>query len=526
MFELSFYSGHNSSFTIAEDGKILEVLDIERLIEIKNMGLAWFEPRFIHPAHGYKTVLNYFKKKYGVTKFDTVLCNYSDLKAFSNEFDSIYEFFNTKKVIPFWHQEGHAYNSFYQSPFDEAHVLSFDGGGDDGNYNYYKIDRKNGLTLLNKDGRSNIGEKYAYLGYHCDSIKQEQLPLQGMLVYPGKLMGLVGYGQVVEEYKDAIRNYYVGHHWNSEMRLDNYKKLQDALKLPVGDYKLNGQIEKDIVATSQFVFEEVFDKSLYENISDKESNLVLTGGCAMNILNNTRVAKTRPTFVSPNPDDRGLSLGFMLGHLKPEEPFDSTYIGPEPFDKETLSKYVHQYNAKPLRLRHLADELFLNHKIIGVVRGTMEHGARALGNRSILCHPSAPNMKDTLNAKVKNREYYRPFAPVVRLEDVNKYFEWEGETRWMSFCPRVRTAWRDRLKAITHVDGTARVQTVTREQNEWLYDLLTVIAYHYEVGVLLNTSFNIAGKPILNTYRDAIWMLENTQMDGVFLEDFYFSKGK
>ena len=105
-------------------------------------------------------------------------------------------------------------------------------------------------------------------------------------------------------------------------------------------------------------------------------------------------------------------------------------------------------------------------KIIGVVKGQAEHGPRALGHRSILCNPSIPEMKDTLNAKVKNREWYRPFAPVVRLEDVSKYFEFEGDSRWMSFCPKVREEWREKLAAITHVDFTARVQTVTKEQND------------------------------------------------------------
>jgi len=133
-------------------------------------------------------------------------------------------------------------------------------------------------------------------------------------------------------------------------------------------------------------------------------------------------------------------------------------------------------------------------------------------------------MKDILNMKVKNREYYRPFAPVVRLEDVNKYFEFDQESRWMSFCPKVREEYRNILKAVTHVDGTARVQTVTREQNEFLYELLTIMEQKTKVGVLLNTSFNIGGKPILNSYRDATWMLENTQMDGLVLDDYYIIK--
>jgi predicted NodU family carbamoyl transferase len=131
-------------------------------------------------------------------------------------------------------------------------------------------------------------------------------------------------------------------------------------------------------------------------------------------------------------------------------------------------------------------------------------------------------MKDTLNFKVKNREWYRPFAPVVRLEDVNTYFEFEGESRWMSFCPKVKEEWREKLPSITHVDGTARVQTVTREQNPWLYDLITEFKQISGIGVLLNTSFNIAGKPIVSTYRDAIKLYNTSQMDRLLLQDYYF----
>jgi carbamoyltransferase len=133
-------------------------------------------------------------------------------------------------------------------------------------------------------------------------------------------------------------------------------------------------------------------------------------------------------------------------------------------------------------------------------------------------------MKDILNKKVKNREWYRPFAPVVRLEDVSKYFEFEGESRWMGFCPEVKKKWRKKLVSITHVDNTARVQTVTKEQNPWLYELLTEFEKQTGVGVLLNTSFNVNGKPILSKYSQALNVFDNTQMDRLLLQNYYFKK--
>jgi carbamoyltransferase len=133
-------------------------------------------------------------------------------------------------------------------------------------------------------------------------------------------------------------------------------------------------------------------------------------------------------------------------------------------------------------------------------------------------------MKDILNKKVKNREWYRPFAPVVRLEDVSTYFEWEDEARWMSFCPKVRKEWRKKLPSITHIDNTARVQTVTKEQNKWLYEILTLFKKHTGVGVLLNTSFNVNGKPILSTVEDAFKIFTSTQMDSLIIDKYQIIK--
>jgi carbamoyltransferase len=136
------------------------------------------------------------------------------------------------------------------------------------------------------------------------------------------------------------------------------------------------------------------------------------------------------------------------------------------------------------------------------------------------------DMKDILNKKVKNREWYRPFAPIVRLQDISKYFEWEDESRWMTFAPVVREEWREKLPAITHIDNTARVQTVTREQNPYIYDLLTEMEVQTGVGVLLNTSFNVNGKPILTTVKDVFNILKNTQLDGAVIEKHFITKNR
>jgi carbamoyltransferase len=215
----------------------------------------------------------------------------------------------------------------------------------------------------------------------------------------------------------------------------------------------------------------------------------------------------------------------LLNHLKPDKPVDITYAGLPLLDLDVFNHYYQDasWSKNNLNLEDLVKDL-ANNNIVGVVRGNSEHGARALGNRSIICSPFGKEMKDALNEKVKHREWYRPFAPVVRLEDVSKYFEYEGESRWMSFCPKVKEEWREKLAAITHVDNTARVQTVTESQNKWLYDLLTAFEKETGVGVLLNTSFNVNGKPILSSLREAFKVFSESRMDGLIINEKYVTK--
>ena len=188
-----------------------------------------------------------------------------------------------------------------------------------------------------------------------------------------------------------------------------------------------------------------------------------------------------------------------------------------------LMEYVNTYNARKVNIDAIVQDL-INQRILGLIQGNSEHGPRALGNRSIICSPIPLNMKDTLNHKVKHREWFRPFAPIVRLEDVSEYFEWEGESRWMNFCPKVRKEWRDRLPAITHVDGTGRVQTVTKEQNPLIYEILTQFKEKTGIGVLVNTSFNVDRKPILSSYKDALKVFHETELDRLYLDGYYFTK--
>ena len=299
------------------------------------------------------------------------------------------------------------------------------------------------------------------------------------------------------------------------------KNIDNPWKNPLDNWVFEGQDGYDIAATAQAGFEDAFFSVL--DRYDTDIPLIITGGCALNVLVNEKIKERydRPVFIPPNPHDGSLSLGHLLLYKPPTSKIDITYKGLPLLDRDQLSDYIEKYNAKKTTKAEIA-KLIKDGKIIGLVYGDSEVGPRALGNRSIVCDPNIPDMKDILNSKVKFREWYRPFAPFCKKEDAPKYFDTYSyeNLEFMSYAPRVKV---DTLPSITHVDGTARLQTVTEKSHSHFYELLTEFGKLSETNVLLNTSFNIRGYPILSTIEDALYALENTEMDYVVIEDYLFT---
>jgi carbamoyltransferase len=538
MANIAFYGSHNASIVIEDGGEILLVLEFERFLNYKNSGIAQYKcPKNSDLLFIAKETINYGMKKFNIKKFDTCIFLNTDV-SMNNNYYQLADLIPAHRHITTHHHESHAASTFYQSPYEEALTFSFDGGGSDGKFNIYHCTRTNGPILIAQIMNPNmidnnvhydLGFPYMVLGHFLGDIKQIDLS-DGNLTYPGKIMGYSSYGKIVPQWVEPFIEFY-----KSDPDGNNYQGKLNTLGEKINvvfdvNNRIFGDVAYNLAATSQFVFEECFLEIAKPYIL-KYNNLPIcvTGGCGLNILLNTRLVNEfdNEIFIAPNPNDCGLALGMMLNYIKPKKAIDVTYSGTELLDIDLLIDYVQneQFNfvSKNLNVDELVDDI-IGGKIIGCARGKSEHGPRALGNRSIICNPTFANMKDILNKKVKNREWYRPFAPVVRLEDVDTYFEWSTETRWMSFCPFVKKAWREKLAAITHIDGTARVQTVTYEQNPWLYELITKFKAKTGIGVLLNTSFNVDGKPILSTIKDAFTILEKTEMDCLVLEEFYIKK--
>ena len=537
MANIAFYGSHNAAYVVEENGEILLVLELERFLNYKNSGLAQYKcPKTEDILFYAQYIPQWIMNKFNITEFEN--CYFLNTDVIISEKHELETYIPAKNFIHGLHHEAHAAGCFYQSPYPEMLVFSFDGGGNDGKFNIYHCIRGESPKLLECVNSPlfdsphiyyDLGFPYMTLGHYLKDIKFEDLGT-GNLVYPGKIMGLASYGEVREEWLPAFMDFY-----KSNLNGLDYEQYVNELGNKIGvTFDIYERIEDklawDIAATTQRAFEDSFLEIALPYMNEyPDLPIGIAGGCGLNILLNTRLVNEfdKEVFVGPDPNDCGIALGLMLNHLRPEKPFDSTYSGTTLLDLDSLSYYIQnthiRFTSNFLDQDDLINDLSEG-KIVGVARGRSEHGARALGNRSIICNPSIPEMKDTLNAKVKHREWYRPFAPVVRLEDVNKYFEWNKESKWMSFCPKVREEWKEKLGAITHVDGTARVQTVTREQNEWLYDLLTKFEEKTGIGVLLNTSFNVDGKPILSTVKDAFTILEKTELDCLIIEDYYFKK--
>ena len=520
MANIAFYGSHNAAVAVEQNGKVLTVIEIERFLSQKNAGYGQYLISYTRP-YLLKYVLDYIYRVYGIKKYDT--CYYQNTDTIEDGVKVHYEkLIPAKNYINCLHHYSHAASGFYQTDYNEALIISYDGGGNDGFFNIYHAKDRDNIECIYKEVLD-LGFPYMIFGQYLEDIKFEPGLNIGNLVYSGKLMGLCSYGKVNKDWLPHFKKFYTEKpDGNNYIELLEKLSNETKLKFDTRD-RLKEQVAYDVAATSQKAFEEVFFKFADPYIKKyNKLPIILVGGCALNIILNNKIRSKYDTevFVPPNPNDCGLASGMILDHIKPKKAIDLTYSGTEVLDKDRLMFYIESKRGVKIDYEKVSKDL-LEGSIIGCVKGRSEHGPRALGNRSILCNPGIKDMKDILNKKVKNREWYRPFAPVCKLEDVNKYFDFEGESRFMSFCPSVKKEWRKKLSSITHIDNTARIQTITREQNEWLYDLLTEFEKHSGFGVLLNTSFNVNKKPILSSYAEAIEVFDKTEMDKLILEDYY-----
>ena len=522
---ISAYGSHNASVCMYYNGAY-HVVEVERWLNSKNAGLTFYMPTR-NMQLVFDEICQYLLDQTDRSDADVYISGYMGNVKPKFSYDS---------HIQCDHHVAHAAGAFYQSPYRRALVFTYDGGGDGGFFNVYLADRTTGIQLLDKFDQD-LGFPYMIIADYLKDIKKESLSI-GNLVYAGKLMGLCSYGNVREEWLPHFDAFYNTFNYTGDSFIGGaearHKALPELFKaIGVNDFDIEkstyeGQFAWDLAATTQRAFELQFFKYAQPYLDQYNLPVALSGGCALNVLLNTLLLEQRKgeVFVPPNTNDCGIAAGALLWHISPDTQVDLTYSGLPILDDNRFSEYMEEGNFSLIPNINAKDiaQFIADGNILGVVQGNSEHGSRALGNRSIICNPIA-GMKDTLNHKVKNREWYRPFAPIVRVEDVHKYFNFHGtESRHMVYVAEVKDEWKATLPAITHEDGTGRLQTLTRHQNELIYDVISEFDKMAGHGVILNTSFNVNGKPILTRLSDALHILANSKLDAVFYKGYLITR--
>jgi carbamoyltransferase len=443
-----------------------------------------------------------------------------------------------KNVLFVEHHMAHAAGSFFPSPFKESTIITIDGVGERTTTSY-GIGKGNNINLLKHiNFPHSLGLLYstitAYLGFSVNNSEY-------------KVMGLSPYGDTNRKtnnyYKKLKEVIEVKDDGSYKLNMDyftySYKNRMPSKKLcllldgPIR--KSNEEITKrheDVAAALQLIYEDVLFKianHVYKKT--KCDNLVIAGGCALNSVANGKILKETPfkkIWCQPDPGDGGTSIGaaiFVYNALlnkKREYILDNPYLGPKYSDsdikkflKENSIKFSEFKNEK--ELTKFISKLIFEDNVVGWFQGGMEWGPRALGSRSILSNPTNPKMQEILNLKVKHREKFRPFAPVVCEDDALKYFDCDTPiprpTDFMLMVYPIKKEWQKKIPAVTHVDGSGRLQTIRRDYNPLYYDLIKEFGKLSTIPILINTSFNIRGEPIVCSPKDAYRCMMGTGID-------------
>lgn len=509
---LAAYGYHDSSVCL-KDGDQYFVYEFERFVQRRYAVLTQFyiAPHKVATDDEFLGFFDYIKQQHNLKQIDVFYHH----EIYDQDIVHLKKLFDVKDFVRYDHHFAHAASVYRQSEFQDCYIISYDGNGsnkDDSTSSFTVWQAKNNKIHLLKDFQPwephSLGNCYISLSDSLSSISSRE-----SLSRPGKLMGFSGYGTVVEAWKPHFEKFFDGglnaHH----------DELRANLGINLDKDSLSGQIEMDFAATIQWAFENKFFKVFNSLNIPRGENICITGGCALNILVNQRLYDMGyNVYASPVSGDCGLTTGIVADHYG-DRNVDITYQGFDILDKEHRDS---AFVEKPIGTDKLAKMLCHDRKIIGYIRGRSEVGPRALGNRSILCYPDIAGLKDRLNAEIKFREWFRPFGAICKLDSLNKYFENACESPYMNFCPVLKPEYR--FDSITHIDKTCRIQTVTREQHQEIYDLLTEMENLGAVGLLLNTSFNIKGRPILTRLKDAFDTMHQTKLDGFYYDGKYFGR--
>ena len=523
---LGLLSSHDCSFCLLENGIPIMHAELERYIRKK-------EP----PGDSFK----FFKEVCKDKSVDAITVCHGFLKNMQKEFPeglkSIQEYVKGKNISfnIIGHHQSHAANAFYSSNFENALIVTLDGGGLDKDINDNLIPTS--FTVWEGEGTklkkiNVVHSEILNIGFAWQRITKLVFGLSSG--YPkgnqaGTVMAMACIGNP-DKYLEYFEKYDFR---NSLFHIDEpatdqffqFQKMREiASKSEQDAFDVAAALQK---ATENKV-REIFDP-LVAN-TDKEY-LCLSGGVVLNSLMIGKFYdwygdKFKDIYICPVPYDSGLAIGsaqYLWHHVLENSRIEwrdnaTPYMG-EIYNLNDIQQAIDDRGALS---RSVTDdevlELLAKQNIISVFRGPSESGRRALGNRSILADPRSPKMKDLINEKVKHRQWFRPFAPSIMREKVKDWFEKDISSPYMSFVIKFKKEVRDLVPAVVHFDGTARLQTVTEKDNEWYYNFLSAWNDKTGVPILLNTSFNDR-EPIVETPKHAINCFLGTDIDYLYFVD-------
>lgn len=437
---------------------------------------------------------------------------------------------NVTGLKRYGHHLSHAAYACWSSPSDNATCLVVDGMGETGASAIFALEDGRLREVKRHRGRESIG---FYFGLVTDLAGFDQAKGEEW-----KIMGLAPYGTTDPELMALLRKLYqIDGDKLSFAKADVVQAVAaEILARRPADALDQGWA--DLARCGQDVFAEMMEALLAEAAALVPSeNLVMAGGCALNSSFNGKIAGRHgfsTVFVPSAPADDGNAIGAAwLAHAEanpdwrapkgPLTPYLGSHVSTEPFERMQLWEKRLRKLA-PDEIAPVTAKLLTEGKLIGWVQGRAEFGPRALGNRSIIADPRPADAKDILNAKVKYREAFRPFAPSILAEHAADWFENYQDAPYMERTLVWKEAVRQRVPAVVHEDATGRLQSVTSERNPRYHALISAFHDLTGVPVILNTSFNIMGKPILHTAEDAILMFYTSGLDALVIEDWLLVK--
>ena len=434
--------------------------------------------------------------------------------------------------VDYHHHLTHAATACYSSPYTESACAVIDSFGENGSMGFYHFKDQRLHCLYETRGTGSIGFYYMKVTELCgfDWLKGEEW----------KVMGLAPYGKLNQALYELLK---------TTINVQGFDCLHQSKSL----FKSIAALEKsrrhdqdpivqaaDLAFTGQYFFAELMTQLLqYLQQQTGSKNLILGGGCALNSAFNGQIKERtdfNQVFIPSAPADDGTALGAAWLALHHEQAdlkiadtvIQSAYLGSTISDAAV--KNLMRYN-RALDIQHLPDnicavtaDLLAQGKLVGWIQGRAEFGPRALGNRSILADPRFAETKDNINQKVKFRESFRPFAPSVLHEYADEFFEQYQESPYMDKTLRIRDRQQAHIAGVCHVDGTGRLQTVKEEWNPRFYQLITSFYQQTQTPMLLNTSFNVMGKPLVHSLDDALAVFLSTGLDVLVVNDYLISK--